>query len=75
MKLIGGSGSGTCETVIGAVEAVQLDGTDHSMVQVGGMEEGHTLRDTPAYRQRMAEGFDWRIVAEVDAWIKASIQH
>lgn len=53
---------------------VQLDGTDHSMVQVGGMEEGHTLRDTPAYRQRMAEGFDWRIVAEVDAWIKASIQ-
>jgi uncharacterized protein len=54
---------------------VQLDGTDHLMLQVGGMEEGHVLRDTPGYRQVMAENFDWRLVKELDAWLRMAIRH
>lgn len=54
---------------------VELDGTDHLMVQVGGMEEGHTLRDTPDYRKRMSDSFDWRIVRELDAWMRAAIRN
>lgn len=52
---------------------VELDGTDHLMIRVGGMEEGHIMQGTPDYRKRMASDFDWRIVEELEAWLRASV--
>lgn len=49
---------------------VALEGADHGMIDVGSMDGGLALRGTPAYRDRMIQHFDFRIVNEVDRWIK-----
>jgi hypothetical protein len=54
----------------GKAKFVQLDGADHSMIQVGGMDEGVSLRTSPEYRKYFMERFDGRIIGELVNWMR-----
>lgn len=49
---------------------VMIPRTDHGMIEVGTMEEALKIRDTPAYRDYYLNHFNWRIVTELDGWIR-----
>lgn len=45
-------------------------GTDHSMIEVGSMEEGARLRSKPEYRQYMDTKFNYDVVTMTHEWIQ-----
>lgn len=47
-----------------------LEGTNHSLIKVGSMEQGLALRGTPEYQQYMAEAFNYELVEMMDEWIQ-----
>lgn len=44
--------------------------TDHSMIEVGTLEEGAIIRFQPRYRDMMMNNFNYDIVDKTDQWIK-----
>lgn len=51
-----------------------LPRTDHSMIEVGSMEEAARLRGTPEYRRYLQERFNYEIVTIIDHWIQELIE-
>ncbi len=49
---------------------VFLDGTNHSMINVGSMEKEVELKGSPEYRNYLVNNFDWRLVTELHQWIQ-----
>jgi len=48
---------------------VLVEGTDHGMIEVGGMEKGLALRGKPEYRDYYLNHFNYSIITEVNSWI------
>ncbi len=54
----------------GKAEFVTFPGTDHSMIEVGSMEEGIALRGTPEYRRYLMERYNYDIVQTLHKWMQ-----
>lgn len=54
----------------GRAEYQLLEGTDHSLIRVGSMEDYLKLRQTPAYREKLENHFNYDLVTMMDVWIK-----
>lgn len=44
--------------------------TDHSMIEVGTLEEGAQIRYQPRYREMLANNFNYQIVTKTHQWIQ-----
>ena len=51
-----------------------VEGTDHSMIEVGSMEKGARLRSTPEYREYLQEKFNYGIVTMTHEWIQGVME-
>lgn len=53
---------------------VEIKGTDHSMIEVGSMDEGLALRGNPAYRDFFRNRFNYQIITTLNEWIQSKIE-
>ncbi|MCB0644962.1 MAG: hypothetical protein KDC44_25125, partial [Phaeodactylibacter sp.] len=50
-----------------------VEGSDHSMIKVGSMDDGAALRGTPEYFNYLQQRFNYSVVSIIDEWMQRVI--